>query len=298
MGASHWNDTPHSGGVTDMPRLGYYASSSSSTIETHWRQFEQIGLDFVLLNLHVDKNGLNDYEQASAESIFSVVERMNSNVRLAVQVCAYDCKREQLAKLLDKIRNQFVPRPSYFHYEGQPVLFYFWTGVHDGNKPWINFIDDNTQEFLRIASSLRMYSSKEERRHSFGLFHGWSLFSPLELSAPANWERVWMQAYDDSDAGTENLRILSVSPGYDDRHLRDPNRKTNPHRSVDRGDGAAYQRLIDFSLGVTDVPDMVVISTFNEYHENTHIEPSRNHGSKYLNMTRDFVQEGKRRWSK
>ena len=43
---------------------------------------------------------------------------------------------------------------------------------------------------------------------------------------------------------------------------------------------------------------MVMISTFNEYHENTHIEPSRNHGSLYLNMTQEFVQEGKRRWSK
>jgi hypothetical protein len=143
-----------------------------------------------------------------------------------------------------------------------------------------------------------MYSAKDERRHTFGLFHGWSLYSPLELSAPANWERVWMQAYLNSDAGTRNLKILSISPGYDDRHLRDPNRKTNPHRNVDRQQGEAYRRMIDFAVSVPDVPDMVLISTFNEYHENTHIEPSRNHGSLYSQMTQKFIEEGKSRWTK
>jgi hypothetical protein len=143
-----------------------------------------------------------------------------------------------------------------------------------------------------------MYSSKEERSHTFGAFHGWSLFSPLELSGPANWERIWAQAYANSGAGTRNLRILSVSPGYDDRHLRDPNRKSNPHRSIDRQQGAAYKRMLSFALSVEEPPDMVLISTFNEYHENTHIEPSRNHGSLYLDLTQEFVQEGKRRWSR
>lgn len=298
IGSHHWNDTPHAGGVTDMPRLGYYASSSCSTIEAHWRLFEQMGLDFAILNLHVDRNGVSAYEQAAAESIFSVVDRLQTGTRLAIQLCPYDCTRDDLTNAMETIRRQLVSRPSYFHYEGEPVLFYFWTGVQDGNKPWINFVDDSLQGFLRISSSLRMYSAKDERRHTFGLFHGWSLYSPLELSAPANWERVWMQAYLNSDAGTRNLKILSVSPGYDDRHLRDPNRKTNPHRNVDRQQGDAYRRMIDFAVSVPDVPDMVLISTFNEYHENTHIEPSRNHGSLYSQMTQKFIEEGKSRWTK
>ena len=202
-----------------------------------------------MLNLHVDRNGANAYEQAAAESIFSVVDRLRDatfgwRFRFAPTIA----RASNLTEAIETIRRQFVPRPSYFHYEGEPVLFYFWTGVQDGNKPWINFVDDSTQGFLRIASSLRMYSAKDERRHTFGLFHGWSLYSPLELSAPANWERVWTQAYRNSDAGTRNLKIISVSPGYDDRHLRDPNRKTNPHRSVDRQQGDAYRRMLDFAL--------------------------------------------------
>ena len=32
--------------------------------------------------------------------------------------------------------------------------------------------------------------------------------------------------------------------------------------------------------------------------KDTHIEPSRNHGSLYANMTEKFIEEGKRRWTK
>ena len=298
VGSAHWNDNSRSGAVTDMPRLGHYASSSCSTIEAHWRQFDQMGLDFVVLNLHVDRNGGNAYEQVAAKTIFSVIDQLDTKVRLAIQICPYDCTREQLAETIEVIRDQFLPHASYFHYEDEPVLFYFWTGLQDGNKPLINFIDENTTGFVRIATSLRMYPAKEEWSHSFGLFHGWSLFSPLELSSPANWERVWAQAYGNSEAGTRRLRIMSVSPGYDDRHLQDPNRRSNPHRWIDREQGATYRRMISFALAAEEPPDMVLISTFNEYHENTHIEPSRHHGSLYLDMTREFVQEGKRRWSK
>ena len=233
----------------------------------------------------------NAYEQAAAESIFSVVDRLqheraagDSDLPLRLHARAIDRTRwKRFAGSSCRGRRIFTTRASRCCSISGPACR---TATSRGSI----LSTTARRAFLRIASSLRMYSAKDERRHSFGLFHGWSLYSPLELSAPANWERVWMQAYRNSDAGTRNLKILSVSPGYDDRHLRDPNRKTNPHRNVDRqqGDGvSADARLC--RCRSHDVPDMVLISTFNEYHENTHIEPSRNHGSLYLEMTQKFV---------
>ena len=220
-------------------------------------------------------------------------------MRLAVQLCPYDCSREQLADAIDIVREHFMTSESYLHYDGEPVLFYFWTGLQDGNKPWMNFIDESDRRLpAHRQQPADVLGQGRARAIRLALFHGWSLFSPLELSAPVNWERIWAQAYANSGAGTRNLKIMSVSPGYDDRHLRDPNRKSNPHRSIDRQQGAAYRRMLSFALSVEEPPDMVMISTFNEYHENTHIEPSRNHGSLYLDLTQEFVKEGKRRWSR
>lgn len=300
IGSRHWNDSQHAGGVTDMPKLGYYGSSSRTTIEEHWKLFEEAGINFVVLNLHIDGKGASGYELAAAENIFSVVESRQTapghEVKLAIQVCPYECKREQLVETLEVVAKMFARRKSYLHLRGKPVLFFFWTGVQDGNKTWLNAIEDHTPDMFRIASSLRMYSAKDERSKTFGVFDGWSLYSPLELSQSASWERLWRQAYRNYDAGSAGLKVVTVSPGYDDRHLRDANRKGNLYRSIDRQKGATYQRTIDFALSVEQQPDLVLVSTFNEYHENTHIEPSRTHGRLYMDMTREFIQKAKDQW--
>lgn len=40
----------------------------------------------------------------------------------------------------------------------------------------------------------------------------------------------------------------------------------------------------------------MLISTFNEYHENTHVEPSRTHGRQYMDMTREFIHKAREQW--
>lgn len=296
IGARHWNDSPVSGGVTDMPNMGYYASTSGVTIEEHLRVLAHMGVDFIIANLHIDGRGADAYELAAAETLFSIVERTKSPVKICFQICPYDCKREDLATTLKMIRKVFSRRPAYFQLEGQPVLFVFWTGVQDGNKRWIHTIADEGADFLRIGCSLRLYSAQEEAKKTFGLFDAWSLYSPLELASAGGWKRIWTQAYKNSNAGEQDLKIVTVSPGYNDAHLNDPNREGNPFRTISRESGHIYQEMLDFALGLDERPDMVLITSFNEYHENTHIEPSRDLGSQYVDLTRKFIQTAKQRW--
>lgn len=296
MGSRHWNDNPIGGAVTDMPNLGYYASSSGVTIEEHLKLCAQMGIDFLVANLHIDGNGADAYELASAESLFSVAERIKSPVKICFQICPYDCKREDLTTTAQMIRKIFSRRKSYLKLDGKPVLFVFWTGVQDGNKRWIQTLADATENYLKIACSLRLYPPADEKKKTFGLFDGWSLFSPLELAASGSWKRVWTQAYKHADAGAKGLRIVTVSPGYDDSHLADPNRENNPYRAIDRRNGKTYQEMTDFVLALDERPDIALISTFNEYHENTQIEPTRDHGSHYVDLTKHFIQSAKKRW--
>lgn len=217
-------------------------------------------------------------------------------MRIGFQLCPYDCKKEQLVDAVKIVRKMFMRRPNYLRMRGEPALFIFWTGVQDGNKTLLKAIEESTLDCVRIASTLRMYNAKDERAKTFDTFDGWSLYSPLELCQSSKWEPLWRQAYRNSDAGVRNLRLITVSPGYDDRHLRDVNRKGNLHRHVDRQQGATYRRSLDFALSVEERPDMVIVTSFNEYHENTQIEPSRNHGSLYMDMTRNFIQQARKQW--
>ena len=89
-------------------------------------------------------------------------------------------------------------------------------------------------------------------------------------------------------------RIVALSPGYDDTGLTASNRSGNPYRFIPRRDGATYEAGISFIEGLDPRPNLVMISTFNEFHENTHIEPSRNNGMKYIELTKRFLKRLKK----
>ena len=296
-GSLHWNDDPRFGGVTDMPSLGYYASTDGATIGEQLEAMETAGLDFVVLNLHVDAAGVNERELACVTRVFQVARQSRSSLSFALQLCPYDAGAEQLVEAL-RIARGLAERESYLRLAEAPILFLFWTGVFDRDEPTVNLIREHTEGFVRIASSLRLYDAHGEAHRTFGLFDGWSLFSPLELAGEDSLERIWEQAYEDAAAGAKGLRLATISPGYDDSHLLDPARADNRYRTVERRQGETYRKMMDFVLGRSVPPDMVLVSTFNEYHENTHIEASHNYGTLYMDMTGDFVLRAKRAWSR
>jgi hypothetical protein len=129
-----------------------------------------------------------------------------------------------------------------------------------------------------------------------GLFDGFSLFSPLDICNPARWHDTWKTVYDSGSAGNRHLRIFTVSPGYDDSQLGDFARRSNLRRKIPRNSGQTYRAMLDCALALDPYPHQVLISSFNEYHENSHIEPSLNRGFRYMEMTREFIETARKRW--
>ncbi len=296
LGGAHWNDSSDSGVVTQMPSLGYYASTSGDILEHHLRMAESAGLDFFLFNLHMDGNGV---AQAELEAFSLMLERttwLHSPVKLCIQLCLYDCPEADLTRLCDALQTSAFIHPNYLQCNGKPLLSVFWTGQYDGDAAFLNQLRKHAGAATLLASSLRMYPPHEESSLTFGTFDGWSIFSPLELSAPERWESVWRAAYAHASAGRQNLRCFTVSPGYDDTALAATARQGNPYRRIPREDGLVYRRMWNAAYSLPQPPDMVIVSTFNEFHENTHIEPTINAGSFYLELTRECIQKGKDVW--
>jgi hypothetical protein len=76
--------------------------------------------------------------------------------------------------------------------------------------------------------------------------------------------------------------IPAVAPGFDDRRIR------TPGTVVPRADGATYEATWAAALAVD--PPWVVIASWNEWHEGSEIEPSRELGTRYLDATRAWAQ--------
>ena len=289
FGTEHWNDNLSSGHVGDHPFPGYYSSRSGRTIEHHLNDFEAMELDYVVLNLHIDAGGPNPIEMQSIQNVFEIAAGRGSRLRFAVQIAAYGCDAATIASTVSTIENIYAGRDQYFRLDGKPVLFWFWSTAHDRDAAFFQDMKRAAAGFRNLAFGLRLPKGVDENTLSFGFFEGFAPYSPLELAAEANWSRVWLDAASASTAAKMPYCMITVSPGYDDRALADPRRSGNPYRVVPRHGGKTYQRMLDFAESASPAPHLVTISTYNEYHENTHIEASAHNGDRYVDMTRTFV---------
>jgi hypothetical protein len=79
--------------------------------------------------------------------------------------------------------------------------------------------------------------------------------------------------------------LVTVIPGYNDTKVRDPGTVR------ERLNGQVYAQFWDIVMQLN--AESVLVTSFNEWHEGTEIEPSREYGFDYLAMTRQFVEQYK-----
>jgi len=82
--------------------------------------------------------------------------------------------------------------------------------------------------------------------------------------------------------GPNKRFFATVTPGYDSTLFWGPSDLLIP-----RGDGAYYQMTWDKALAAA--PDGVFVTTWNEWGESSVIEPAKQYGYKYIDMTADNV---------
>lgn len=112
--------------------------------------------------------------------------------------------------------------------------------------------------------------------------------NPTLASLPG--ERLWNQA----ELGTDERALAAVAkardqqwaatvmPGYDDSSQRAACRPDSFYTARRRGD--FYRQ--SWQLALATRPDWVLLTSFNEWHEGSEIEPSVQYGDSYLRLTR------------
>ncbi|WP_394834424.1 glycoside hydrolase family 99-like domain-containing protein [Pendulispora rubella] len=89
-----------------------------------------------------------------------------------------------------------------------------------------------------------------------------------------------------ADKPAPKVWMATAMPGFDERLLRD--RGPNP-RYIDRENGAYFRKQLDDVFA--NSPQWVVIYTWNEWYENTYIEPSKNYGDQYLRIAGQYLKD-------
>jgi len=151
---------------------------------------------------------------------------------------------------------------------------------------WQTSPQETYRVFSQVMSRLFLKNSAENifLNKFFDGITGYNMYSVNRTSNfLRNLDKVYQKFY--SYARSHNLCFIpTVIPGYDDRNLRGLSRPI-----LERKEGKFYedfwgiaQKYLDPSLKIA------LITSFNEWHEGTEIESSKEYGDKYLQLTKAF----------
>jgi parallel beta-helix repeat protein len=132
-----------------------------------------------------------------------------------------------------------------------PYFIMDFTGYQDR-------IQDFAEYFLNFTDGMHYYSPVDISKNLSTVFH------------------VYDQASDVTHSKNKTF-VATVMPGYNDTN--------KPQYVVDRQNGTYY--TLFWSIAKACFPDGYAITSFNEWHEGTEIEPSLEYGYKYIKLTRN-----------
>jgi uncharacterized protein YgiM (DUF1202 family) len=273
-----WFDqnTWSSGQSVDLPVVPY-TSSDPATIARHVAEARGAGIDALIQSWYGPQVENNQTEtnfrllldQAAAQGMQAAVD---------VEVSGpFFPDAGAVSGALSTLLATHAQHPAYLRYQGKQVIF-FWRQQAYPLETWQAIRDqiDPDRSTLWIAEGVDIdYQAVFDGHHLYSI--AWAGSPAAEL---AKWgDRV--RSYE-AENGVDRLWVATTMPGYDDTRL-----PRADSFAVPRGEGAYYRET--WQGAVDSGPDMIMITSFNEWLEGTQIEPSAAYGSSYLELTRELV---------
>ena len=196
--------------------------------------------------------------------------------------------REQITRAVSDlvyVLKKYGPRKAFLKVDGKPVIFIYGRVMDEVPlTSWPAILTEaraQAGDFLLIADGY-----KESFARMFDGVHTYNNCAEV-AGKPSEALHTWSRQHYSSAVQLARkqgrIRCVTVIPGYDDTKIR------KPGLNAMRQDGQTYRVLWEEALRAQ--PDWVLITSFNEWHEGSEIEPSWEDGDKYLKLTAKFAPQ-------
>jgi glycoprotein endo-alpha-1,2-mannosidase len=291
--------------VTNTPKLGWYSSSDGKVAADHIRWAKQADLDFFLVSW-LSPDGLEGKnlhgsvlpELAEARFRFALLyetplalglpagKPLDLAGKLADGVNAGD----RLVEHFDYLAETYLKHPQYLRFDGKAVVVIYLVRdlVNAGQylKAMRERLARRGIDLYLIADAV-YWEAPDKLDWAFLKEHFQAVTAYNMYYRPKFLEAVRGQfEATDRAARAQGLRLIpNVMPGYDDSPLRGTERVT-----INRRHGQFYRDYwgVASKFVGPDQPFLFVTS-FNEWHEGTELEPSTEYGDMYLRLTRELA---------
>ena len=252
---------------TDYPILGRYSSDDADIMRRHIQWAKTAGIDGFI----VSWKGTDKLNRRLAQLVQIAEEE---NFKLAINYESLDFHRNPLPpQQVDADLNFFVQ-----HYADNPVFHLFakpmviWAGTWEFSLDEIESVTQTKRnDLLILASEKNVEGYQRLSEFVDGDAYYWSSVNPESHSGYLD-KLIAMGEAVHTNGG---MWIAPAAPGFDARLVGGTS-------VVERKDGETLKTELNTAL--RSIPDAVGLISWNEFSENSHIEPSQSYGNLYLEV--------------
>jgi hypothetical protein len=266
-----FNPTSWQRAKTDYPLLGRYSSDERRVMRQHIAWAKRSGIEgFIVSWKHTPQL------DRRLEQLIEIATRERFKLALIYQ--GLDFIREplpvrQVAADLDYFERNYADRAP-FRFLAKPLVI--WSGTWRFSTAEIASVTTSRRDKLLILASERHKKDYEDIAHLVdGDAYYWSSVNPDTF--PGYQEKLIEMSR--AIHARKGLWLAPAAPGFDARLI-------GGTTVVERKGGETLRR--QYNAAVSSSPDMVGLISWNEFSENSHVEPSENHGSRYLKVVADI----------
>jgi hypothetical protein len=292
----HWTNVTEDSiyDSANYPLHGAYDSSDENVIRSHFSIMKQAGIDGVIVSWW----GAYGPEAWALDSIFNLALEYNLDVSLYYE-SVRDLSQSEIIDELVYIFEEYSDYPAFMKNEGIPVVFVYAVPAFSRDPSfWVE-----VREQVDLLFGDHILLGETANLEYMDAFDGFHVYIQLGENMPEFYRRRALafgkgtpvmsdeEAFEKAFNG-ENIDLvikpfmLTASPGFDTTSWG----RYEPY--VDRLDGDSYR---DYWMVINCVsPHCVLITSWNEWHEGTEIEPSIEHGFRYVDFTREYIEEYKK----
>lgn len=281
---SHWEGVDESGqqiaSSTQYPVLGAYDSHQPELIAEHCSLARQAGVDAFIASWW----GKDSFTERAMMPILNACTEPGIAVTIYYEKVPSQRTAEATAEDVLYVLERYGNHPAWLRVHDKPVVFVYGRALEQlGLTRWASVIAQVNEKYPGGA----VFLGDQITPAAADVFDGIHTYNPAgELKGKTmpdveQWAAERYAAWVKTADASESISTLTVIPGYDDTKVRQPGLQ------VPRLEGALYRSQWEAAIAAD--PHWILVTSWNEWHEGSEIEPSIEYGDEYLTLTAEHA---------